>query len=190
MSIPFAIQRSDVPFPHRIWKACALAWKNATIMWGGQNSGPPGSQRLSQVYCFISGEWILKETSGDIPQKCSMPCNGSACNESSIGQRRASPQVINDQMFVLGSPCGDGAALYSLDLRSWVWTRLSPSGTPPKRNIWLASSFVHIGKLYFFGGTIGIDLPGEGRLNYRSTSVRSYHQFIFGYYFFRDAMEW
>ena len=98
MSIPFAIQRSDVPFPHRIWKACAVAWNNATIIWGGLNTGPRGSQRLSQVYCFISGEWIVKETSGDIPQKCSKPlfdvsCCGSVCRESSMGQRRAPPQV-------------------------------------------------------------------------------------------------
>ena len=64
-------------------------------------------------------------------------------------------------MYVLGSPCGDDAALYSLNLKLWMWTRLSPSGTPPYRNIWQASSISHGGKLYFFGGTVSIELPGR-----------------------------
>ena len=167
MSMPYVLQRSDVPFPHKLWKACAVTWNDVTIIWGGMKGGPGGPLGNTMVYCFISGEWIMKETSGDVPQRCSSSvfpnrCDGSdVCIESSLGQWRAHPQVIKDQMFVLASPCGNDAALYSLDLRSWVWTRLSPSGTPPNRNIWWASSFSHSGKLYFFGGNISIELPGR-----------------------------
>lgn len=184
MSMPYVLQRSDVPFPHKLWKACAVTWNDVTIIWGGMKGGPGGPLGNTMVYCFISGEWIMKETSGDVPQRCSSSvfpnrCDGSdVCIESSLGQWRAHPQVIKDQMFVLASPCGNDAALYSLDLRSWVWTRLSPSGTPPNRNIWWASSFSHSGKLYFFGGNISIELPEnengyDGHYKSSSTAIRA-----------------
>ena len=162
MSLPFVVQISDAPFPYRVLSPCALTWNNVTIIWGGLNSGPLDLERLSVVYCFISGEWTMKKTSGDVPQQCgdqSHTCYGGVCFEYSAGQYRAPPQVVNDQMYVLGSPCGDDAAMYSLDLKLWTWTRLSARGTPPNRNIWQASSFSHGGKLYFFGGTVGIELP-------------------------------
>ena len=99
MSMPYVIQRSNVPFPYKLWKACAVTWNDVTIIWGGIKGGPKLTPEEAAVYCFISGEWIMKETSGDVPQKCvCIPsirryCGGTVCSESSLRQWRAPPQV-------------------------------------------------------------------------------------------------
>ena len=40
MSMPYVIQRSNVPFPYKLYKACAVTWNDVTIIWGGIKGGP------------------------------------------------------------------------------------------------------------------------------------------------------
>ena len=59
---------------------------------------------------------------------------------SAASQRRAQPQVINDQMLLLGAACGDDLVMYSLDLNTWIWTKPTPRGiSPPRKSFHMAS---------------------------------------------------
>ena len=48
--------------------------------------------------------------------------------------------------------------LHALNLESWRWSKLSPRGTPPPGCIY-ASTWLHGGKVYFFGGATSNNPP-------------------------------
>ena len=134
MAAPFRIKESELPLPHKRAGHVAVTWNKATIIWGGQS--PEETITNSEVLLHLSGKWVRKETTGDVP--------------TDIRDTRA--HVVNDNMFVfapnLDSP---KEILYSLDLNSWIWSELAPRGHPPtlrKRT----SSWVHNGRIYTMGG--------------------------------------
>ena len=91
-----------------------------------------------------SGEWIKRETSGDIP------CEAY----------EATAEVIHDSMYVLGAFPGP---VHSLDLNNWIWSRVSPLGNPPQGFTWNMTSWVYREKIYCFGGehTLEDDLTNQ-----------------------------
>ena len=147
MDLTFAIQRSEIPFPEIQAGLVVVPWKNSMIVFGGR-------MPRSRIYHHLSGEWIQKETNGDIPWKCpQLRC----CTCSRLQQ----PQVINDQMFVLTKwGCeDDGGVLHILDLKTWTWKKVTPKGAPPARKSYAMRTWLYLGKLYFFGGEAWAELP-------------------------------
>ena len=53
------------PLPHRRVLHVAVRWKKTIIIWGG--CCPDGVISNSEVLVHLSGKWIGKETSGDVP---------------------------------------------------------------------------------------------------------------------------
>ena len=134
MSSPLSIERCVLPFSHAQslnTAHVALPWRDAVILWGGQSGGIVDD---SKVYCHQSGKWTAKQTSGSVPQ----------------GRYGATAEVLNDKMFVLGGENSDSGEMHSLDLNTWTWALLRPSGTPPSRKGHM--SWVHEEKIYCFGG--------------------------------------
>lgn len=134
MLLPFRIQKSALRFPFKVETHLAVTWNNMTIVWGGYDedqSDPP----TSVVYCFESGEWIKRKTSGEIPDE--------------TGYLKRAVEVINDSMFIMDTNI---RLVYSLDLNTWTWTRISPLGNPPQ-DIQDATSWTYRGKMYCFGGS-------------------------------------
>ena len=116
----------------------AVTWKDATIIWGGQD-GPTGTNcDPSSVITHLYGEWTERKTSGDVP-------TNSVC---------ASASVLNDKMYILGGNSSSDShyAVYSLDLNNLVWTRLITGGTSPARSLSTTNSWVYQGNIYIFGG--------------------------------------
>ena len=136
MALPFRFQQSALPLPYGRERHLAVTWKNAVIVWGGQSISEDDA--MSVVYYHISGKWIKKLTSGDMPE----------CN--SIGTKRG--HVIEDKLYVLD--LAFIAVIYCLDLETWIWSRFTPNGTPPATSIWAFSSWAYKGKIFCFGGNI------------------------------------
>ena len=111
-------------------KHAAFFWKKTLLIWGGYDA-VMFDYDVSVVYCFRSGKWIRKQTSGDVP--ADWVFNGNA-------------QVIDDTMFVL-----DIDSVYRLDLNTWTWRRFTPSGVPPRAMSSHSQSWVHNDKIYCFG---------------------------------------
>ena len=126
MAAPFRIKRSELPLPQKRAGHMAVTWKMATVIWGGRS--PDGTLSNSEVLVHRSGKWIRKLTSGDVP----------------ITSHDVRAHIVNDNMFVLHWPT---KKLYSLNLNSCIWTKLSPSGQPPRLRR-MPSSWVHNRKIY------------------------------------------
>ena len=134
MAAPFRIHQSELPLPHERAGHVAVTWNKATIIWGGRTSDQTITD--SDVYMHLSGKWIRKETSGNVPSET----------------RDVTAHIVDDTMFVLvPNGANPSEILYSLDLFTWTWTKLAPSGTPPKSRMW-TSSWVHNGRIYVLGG--------------------------------------
>ena len=139
MAEPYRIIKSELQLPHKRVGHVAVTWKNAILIWGGQTV--PYSQLDSHVYMYLSGKWTKKETTGHVPKIC----DGMA-------------HVVNDKMFVLGSEIlilnnSDNLQwVYSLDLNTWVWTKLAPRGTPLKGRTMGPTSWVHKERIFILGG--------------------------------------
>ena len=137
----------------------AVVWKDATIIWGGKNSEGRNYISPSLVCYHIAGEWFMKETRG--------------CPPRDGPHMHVSAQVLNDKLFVFGA-CkwdrpNDHKIIHSLDLNSWSWTRYTPSGPPPMKACSKMSSWVHNGKIYFFGGETALThKPKDGQHEYPS----------------------
>ena len=137
----------------------AVVWKDATIIWGGSNRDTRNYICPSLVYYHIAGEWFMKETTGCLPG------DGPYMNVAA--------QVLDDKLFVFDGGRydrpNDHTIIHSLDLNSWSWTSYTPSGPPPLRGSSKMSSWVHNGKIYFFGGeTTLTHKPKDGPHDYPS----------------------
>ena len=143
MAEPYRIIKSQLSLPHKREGHVAVTWKNAILIWGGQTDDHSitSSQLRSHVYMHLSGKWTVKETTGPVPI---------------LSEDMA--HVVNDKMFVLGSELlilnnSDNLQwVYSLDLNTWVWTKLAPRGTPLKGRTMGPTSWVHKGRIFIFGG--------------------------------------
>ena len=115
-----------------------VTWKNATIIWGGEVKNEICCPSL--VVYHLSGRWIKKQTSGNIPTH----------------SLHSVATVFKDKMFLLGGMDKhevhvDGNVIYCLDLKEWIWTRLMPEGTPPAEQTISNSAWVYEGNIYTFG---------------------------------------
>ena len=151
MSLPIDIKKSHAPFR----RTChfATSWKDAVIIWGGHSHTEFIEERTSVLYLHVSGKWIKKETSGDIL----------------MSEHCVSVHILDNKMYVLvqgghciNGPCRDCNTLpmYCLDLNSWTWSRLMPSGIPPLSGSVFITSWIYKENIYFFGGETLEELQG------------------------------
>ena len=95
----------------------------------------------SIVQCRMDGIWRPKNTHGQVPP----------------GTADAVAEVIGDHLYVACGYVDDAGlvgltnSLYTLDLNTWVWSKLEPTGTRPLKSHSLAS-WVSGGKMFLFGG--------------------------------------
>ena len=147
--MPLSVEVSKIPFPEVVATLKIVTWKHTVIVWGRVQTAQEDSNK---IYFHQSGKWTLKETVGDAPLDAI----------SSVGF--ATLHVINSKMLVFGV-YGDGSVIYSLDLNSLVWSRLTPGGDGPSAVRSSMSSWVYAGKVYCFGGYINSDEHGNCSTN-------------------------
>lgn len=141
MAKPYNMKKSRFPLPVGIAKHRALTWNNATIVWGGFNS----EEDESLIFINLSGKWIKKVTSGEIPRRwqelAAWPCR--------LGNLGNTAQVINDKMYVIAESIQ--STIYTLDLHTFIWTNITPNGPRPSLRSNL-TSWVYNEKMYNFAG--------------------------------------
>ena len=129
-------------------------WRDLTLVWGGffdgQVSDDHETYDLSDMWdpsvleVHQDGVWRSVKTRGQIPPET---CDAAA-------------EVIGDGLFIAcGNVEGEGVTndIYRLDLNTWTWSELEPSGTRPLKSRNLAS-WVSGGRMFIFGGV------GDGKL--------------------------
>ena len=135
--VPFTIQRSTVPFPHKILGHVALTWRNAIIVWGGWGRFHQ-LKDLSKVYYHKQGQWLKMMTTGDIPYTYK-------------GERTT--QVLNDKMYMITENISNRSVVHCLDLISMIWTEITPSGqSAPSPGTSGSATWIYNGNIYLFTG--------------------------------------
>ena len=121
MSVSIKVQKSVFEFPFERRNFVAEAWRDSVLIWGGFTDGlrAPHDPKVVQYSDRKSGGWIAKSTRGDYP-----PWSSSL--------HVLTAHVLNDKLYVLGFEHlqrAEPVLIYSLDLNSWTWIKISPSGT-------------------------------------------------------------
>ena len=162
MPVPFKVQKSRDKLPFHIADHIAVAWKDSILIWGGNIGGRDYPLGLVTYREGKSGEWITKTTMGECPTR--------------IDPYPVGAQVLDDKLFVLGKR--GRACVYSLDLNSWTWTRLSPTGNQPAAKMFDngMTSWMHNGRIFCFG--------------IRAISTASVTNLLFCYNTTNNAWEW
>ena len=117
----------------------AVTRGDTVIVWGGQVNSDhflPGSQVM--IFNIDQNRWSPRMTTGDVPP----------------GLSDAAAAVLDDAMYVVGGWTAGrefSRDIWSLNLNSFVWTRLSPEGVPPLR-CFGAAAWSHEDKIWMFGG--------------------------------------
>ena len=123
MAVQVSMKKSAVPLPCEVYRHVAVTWNNTIVICGAGHQDP-------YVYFHISGRWTKKITSGETPPSYWHP----------------NAHVFNDQMFIKHK-----SGMYSLDLKNLAWTKVIPNGEPPSRSGIFTTSWLHHGKIYYFG---------------------------------------
>ena len=123
------VETTLAPFPHEEWyNHIAFTWNNATLIVGH-------NRNQFQVFHHLRGKWTLRTTREDLPKS-------GWLNHV---------QVIDDKMYVL-VPCRPRSmTIYCLDLHTWIWKKMSPSGKKPSYRV-STHSWTYDGDIYYFGG--------------------------------------
>ena len=134
MAKDFVTVKSSIRLPHtRIWHT-TVAWRSATIVYGGYAPEETLKDQISVVFYHKSGTWTKQNTYRDFPKH----------------PQRLGANVVNDKMFVFGDDEGK-MVVYSLDLHTWIWESFAPSGTSPLGGGLKIASWVYGRKIYCFG---------------------------------------
>ena len=118
---------------------------NLTLIWGGVTCDTPYATRRQRwdaavILCHQDGIWTEKTTTGHIPPNM---WEGIA-------------EVVNNHLYLI---CGYNYYLngefyndvYKLDLKSWAWSKMQPTGTMPLQSSGKAS-WVQRDRIFLFGG--------------------------------------
>ena len=145
MLVPFSIQRSELTLPQARCHHVAVTWNDAIIIWGGES--PDNLDTRSNIYIYESGEWSCKKTSGSVPWR------------SNYHQL---VQVLYNKMLLIDNTdrCMGNTIIYSLDLKTWIWSAISPRGqVPALLNYPYMGTWIHNGKMYCCGGDLYLSKP-------------------------------
>jgi len=134
------------PVSERLGHVVAV-WRDITLVWGGYRCKYTVSETDAEFYwdpavvhAHDEGIWSARRTFGDVPPETS----------------GAAAEVIGDFLFVAcgmvrGSTERYTNELYKLDLKSLLWTKMSPEGTRPLKSDKM-TSWVDGQRMYLFGG--------------------------------------
>lgn len=149
----------------------AVAHRERGLVWGGYEESQvdtdqylPSSELM--IYNSLTQTWTAKKTTGEVPTKC------SGAGAAVLGDVMYVVAGFHKIMITMNAlrevngwmsdsdeePEGDTVetveisnSIWSLDLETYVWTKLSPDGVPPlrcdKTAVW-----THKDKVYIFGG--------------------------------------
>ena len=118
MSVPLRIQKSDLRLPEGEKPHKVVTWRDRIILWGYDCQIIESLPRNTTVFYHLRGEWVRQETIGDaVPNECK--------------SFNTLVEVLDDRMFVIGETENFHIRIYCLDLNTWVWTSLTPSGASP-----------------------------------------------------------
>ena len=116
----------------------AVVWKDLTLIWGGRGGRNSKFFNPKIVHCHQDGVWIPKSTNGQIPHP----------TMNAVGE------VIGDILYVACGYLEDKHftnELYSLNLKTWMWSKLEPNGTKPVKSSHMVS-WISGEKMFLFGG--------------------------------------
>jgi len=134
------------PVNERLGHVVAV-WRDITLVWGGYRCKYTVSEMDAEFYWdpavvhfHDEGIWSARMTRGDVPPETS----------------GAVAEVVGYGLFVAcgmvrGSAERYSNEIYKLDLKSWLWSKMSPVGTRPLKSDKM-SSWVGDQKMYLFGG--------------------------------------
>ena len=117
----------------------AVTYGETVLVWGGwredQDSPHPGSELM--VFNSITQRWTTMITTGEVPP----------------GQVSAVAAVLDHFMYVFAGRAERGYKedIWALNLKTFVWSKLSPEGVPPLR-CYNTAGWSHEGKIWLFGG--------------------------------------
>ena len=156
----------------------SVAHRGRGLVWGGyeesqMNEEPylPSSELM--IYSSLTQTWVSKRTTGDVPTKCSgagaavlgdvmfvvagfhkIMITMNALREVNGFERWAmsdDDDEDEDEEENTVDTVEISNSIWSLDLLTYVWSKLSPSGVPPlrcdKTAVW-----AYRGRVYIFGG--------------------------------------
>ena len=149
----------------------AVAHRERGLVWDGYEESQVDSDQYLpsselMIYNSLTQTWTAKKTTGEVPTKC------SGAGAAVLGDVMYVVAGFHKIMITMNAlrevngwmsdsdeePEGDTVetveisnSIWSLDLETYVWTKLSPSGVPPlrcdKTAVW-----THKDKVYIFGG--------------------------------------
>ena len=132
--MPFSVEWSKLPFPHKISGHVAVVWRDSVIVWGGNNSR--GKVPPDVVFMSVAGgDWVSMKTNGKAPEE----------------SRFTKAQVVNDKMYILDFGDMTKNLINALDLKSLTWEVVAPRNSLSEVSDGF-TSWVHGGMIYFFGG--------------------------------------
>ena len=168
----------DLSFVHNRKGNVSVTWNDLTLIWGGY--GKKVSWDSKVVHCHRDGKWFAKETCGDVPSR----------------RLWSSAVVYDDKMYLLcgvhrGETLESTNDIFTLDLISWRWTKLNPSGTQPLKSC-LLTAWAHNGRVYGFGGGVKQDMSGRDLSAYPShlRVVNFTTNQLFSYNVSENCWEW
>lgn len=146
----------DQPLPR--WRHSATLFDNTQILvFGGFAST---DHRLNDVWVFDVVTYSWSQPNSKHNQEASIPCQLTNNQWSNVPPPRAahSASLIGEVLYVFGGYGGLGYGrrdlddLYSLNVLTWVWTKVLAKGSPPEKRCGHQACAVER-KIYIFGGS-------------------------------------
>jgi len=156
----------------------AVGHKDRAIVWGGYLENQVDNDQYwnsseVMVYNSLTQTWVCQRTTGDVPSKCSGAAAtvlGDAMyvvagfhkvvisykefregNEDIHPWLESDSDTEDDEANSMVSSVEISNNIWSLDLLTWVWTKLNPGGEPPLKCDKTAC-WTYKDKVYVFGG--------------------------------------
>ena len=119
-----------------------VVWGDITLVWGGVSCDTEDEWDPAVIMCHQDGIWTEKTTTGHIPPTY---WDGIAevVNNHLYLICGKYPYIVNDELYYND--------VHKLDLKSWAWSKMQPTGTMPLKSGGMAS-WVHRDRIFLFGG--------------------------------------
>eukprot|EP01038_Epipyxis_sp_PR26KG_P005447 gene5447-7540_t len=140
------------------WKHTATVFDNTSILIFGGFHTP--DHRLNDVWVYdaISGAWNQPNSRHN--QEASVACQLANLEWANVPSPRAahSATLIGDLVYIFGGYGGLGYSrrdlddLYTLNIYTWVWTKVNAKGVPPEKRSGHQACAIEK-KIYIFGGS-------------------------------------
>jgi dynein heavy chain len=140
------------------WKHTATVFDNTNILlFGGFHTQ---DHRLNDLWLFDAFSFSWKQPNAEHNMEASSPSQLSYNAWANVPAPRASHSatLIGDNLYIFGGYGGLGYSrrdlddLYSLNVRTWLWAKISAKGTPPEKRSGHQGCAIEK-QLFVFGGS-------------------------------------